>query len=125
MNIKNFKVGDTVYILDYHYCRDISKATVKEAVVTGVGRKYVSVKPAEYLHFNTEYKFHDDLNKVYYLTSNDSQENKLFRSMQDLDDWKESEDLYKEVTSFFRSYYTNLTLNQLRRIKGIIDEKEG
>lgn len=53
MNIKDFKVGDAVYILDYRYSRDISKATVKEAVVTGVGRKYVSVKPVEYLRFDT------------------------------------------------------------------------
>lgn len=125
MNIKNFKVGDTVYILNYNYGNDISKATVEEAVVTGVGRKYVSVKPAQYLQFNTEYKFHNDLNKVYYLASNDNRENKLFRSMQDLDDWKESEYLHKEVRSFFGCYYNNLTLDQLRRIKGIIDEKEG
>lgn len=125
MNINNFKVGDTVYILDYHFSGTISKATVEEAVVTGVGRKYVSVKPAQYLQFDTEYKFHNDLNKVYYLASKDNREDKLFRSMQDLDDWKESEDLYKEVRSFFGCYYTNRTLDQLRRIKNIIDEQKG
>ena len=122
MNIKNFKVGDTVYILDYHYKEDISNATIEEAVVTGVGRKYVSVKLSEYLHFNTDYKFHNELNKVYYLTSNDTRKNKLFRSMQDLYDWRESEDLYRDVRSFFGSVNNNLTLDQLRRIKNIVDE---
>lgn len=120
MNIKNFKVGDTVYILEYHYNSD---AIVETAVVTRVGRKYVSVKPSKYLHFDLEYKFHNDLNNVYYLISNGTGKNKLFRSMQDLDDWKESEDLYKEVSRFFWYVSANLTLDQLRRIKNIIDER--
>lgn len=125
MNIKDFKVGDTVYILDYRYRSDISEAIVEKALVTKVGRKYVSAKPNKYLHFDIEYKFHDNLNKVYYLASNDTMENKLFRSIQDLNDWKESEALYKEVRSFFGCFYTNLTLDQLRRIKDIIDENDG
>lgn len=45
--------------------------------------------------------------------------------MQDLNDWKESEYLYNDIRSFFDRFCTNLTLNQLRRIKDIIDEKEG
>ena len=122
MDIKKFKVGEIVYIRDYGYRSDESKATMKEATVTKVANKYVTVKTS---HFEDEYKFHDEQRRIYYLVEKVSagSGNKLFHTMQDYDDWVESEQLYKEIRSCFGTFYTNLTLDQLRRIKEILVEE--
>lgn len=76
-----------------------------------------------YVFWNVVSTYKEAKDHIYKLTSNDTQENKLFRSVQDLDDWKESEYLYNDIRIFFDSFYNNLTLDQLRRIKNIIDER--
>lgn len=121
MNIKKFKVGETVYIRDYGYRSNEADATMEEATVTKVTNKYVTVKTGS---FDTEYKFHDEQKRLYYLVEKvtDGSGNKLFHTKQDYEDWVESEKLYTEIRSCFRNYYTNLTLDQLKRIKKIIEE---
>lgn len=121
MDIKKFKVGETVYIRDYGYRSDEAKATMKEATVTKVANKYVTVKTDS---FGGEYKFHDEQRKLYYLVEKVTagSGNKLFHTLQDYEDWVESEQLYAEIRSCFRNYYTNLTLDQLERIKKVIEE---
>ena len=44
MNIKDFKVGDKVYIRDYRLRENEDNAKMKEAVVTKVGTKVVTVQ---------------------------------------------------------------------------------
>ena len=121
MNIKKFKVGETVYIRDYGYRSNEASATMKEATVTKVTNKYVTVKTGS---FGTEYKFHDEQKRLYYLVEKvtTGSINKLFHTMKDYDDWVESEQMYAEIRSCFRNFYTTLTLDQLKRIKKIIKE---
>ena len=121
MNIKKFKVGETVYIRDYGYRSNEASATMKEATVTKVTNKYVTVKTGS---FDTEYKFNDEQKRLYYLVERvtTGSGNKLFHTMQDYEDWVESDQLYVEIRSCFRNYYTNLTLDQIKRIKKIIEE---
>lgn len=121
MDIKAFKIGDEVIIRDYGSRISEDNARNITAVVTKIGKKYVIVQTS----WGGEYQFHNELNKTYYLKmkSTVSTENKLFRSEQDYLDWVESESIYRELREYFNKFYTDLTLDQLRRIKAIIEEK--
>ena len=121
MNIKDFKVEDTVYIRDYGYRTNEDHATMEEATVIKVTNKYVTVKTSR---FGGELKFHNEQNRIYYLVEkvNFGSGNKLFHTMQDYNDWVESENLYKEIRSYFGTFYTTLNVDQLHRIKDIIYE---
>ena len=119
MNIKDFKVGDTVYILNYHFRSSEDQATVEEAVVVKVTYKYVTVA---YEKGRVEYKFHNEQNKPYYLVQqlDAGTPNKLFKTEKAIDDWRQSEKLYTQIRRYFGTYYNTLTMDQLIKIKDII-----
>ena len=121
MDMKTFKIGDEVIIRDYGSRTSEDNARNMTATVTKIGKKYVTVQT----YWGGEYQFHNELNKTYYLKMKSvvSTENKLFKSEQDYLDWAESEELYKELRNYFGKFYTDLTIDQLRRIKAIIEEK--
>lgn len=120
MDMKTFKIGDNVIIRDYGSRISEDNARNIEATVVKIGKKYITARTS----WGGEYQFHNELNKTYYLTmkSTVSAENKLFHSEQDYEDWAESKELYKELINYFGKFYTDLTLDQLKRIKEIIDE---
>lgn len=125
MNIKDFKVGDTVFVRDYNYRSEEDTAKMREAVVTKVGRSIVYVKYKDF-PYGSDYRFANEPEREYYLTQkvDAGTQNKLFRSMSDCEDWIESEKLYRDIRGYFHTYYTDLTLDQLRRIKSVLEENE-
>ena len=121
MDMKAFKIGDEVIIRDYGSRTSEDNARNITAIVTKIGKKYVTVQTS----WGSEYQFHNERNRTYYLAMKSfvSSENKLFHSEQDYLDWVESEELYKELRNYFGRFYTDLTIDQLRRIKAITEEK--
>lgn len=122
MNIKDFKVGDTVYIRDYNFRSNEDQAVMVEATVTKVGRSLVHVKEK----YGVDYKFCNEPDRPYYLTQriDAGTANKLFKSMQDYYDWKTSEETYRFIRGYFSTFYTNLTLDKLMQINNIITSKD-
>ena len=43
MTIKDFNIGDKVYVLDFGYRSNFENAVLKEATVTDIGRKLVTL----------------------------------------------------------------------------------
>ena len=125
MNIKDFKVGDEVFIRDYGYRNNESGAKMVPAVVTKVGKKIVYVKTSEY---GFEYQFTNELDHELFLDEKQTArtENKLFRTMEDVELWKEGMELQQQIIKFFNwggCMSKQLTLDQKRRICAILNER--
>lgn len=87
-----------------------------EVEVVSIGRKYVTVKRAD----GSEYKF--DIEKDYIEKSNTSPDYVLYQKLQEVYDIQE----YEELSNYIRRKINNmadLNLDQLKRIKSIIEEK--
>lgn len=120
MDMKKFNIGDRVIIRDYGSRTSEDNARNIEATVIKVGTKYVTVETC----WGGRYQFGNDLNKPHYLTmkSQYCSHNKLFLSEQAYEDWVESENLWKELREYFGRFTTDLTIDQIKRIKEIISE---
>ena len=117
MTIKDFNIGDKVYVLDFGYRSSFENAGLKEATVTGIGRKLVTV---DYL--GTKFKVHNE--KDLYLVENvtSGTPNWLFKSVQDYEDYKEYTDLLRQCRKAFQDYSKVFTLEQIRAIKESLDK---
>lgn len=113
ISIKDFKAGDIVIIYNTYY-KSTQRATVEK-----VGVRYVTVSGCWSRQF---YKpdYGCDLN---YLVekSRTTAEELLFKSEKDLQEYLERIDLIKWIR--FELKYHTLSLEQLRRIKEISEEK--
>lgn len=104
MNIKDFKVGDKVYIIDTNYRTLIKsvdvlrKCTLIETTVTNVGRKFVTVEWCNGKFGNMEYCGN---RHPLYLTSNlTNSDDMLFRSREDFDRYIEVLEMSDAIRQF-------------------------
>ena len=126
MELKMFKKGDKAYMLDRHY----GEEEIKEVYIVSVGRKYVyaAVNPEiewskiafRQTDFNCTGK-----NILPYLEEsewNRNNRNLLFKDKTGIPEFRERQELEKWITCFRRDYNSNnLTTEQLRKIKEIVD----
>lgn len=128
MKIKDFKVGDRVIVRDYHGRTSEENATMREMVVVKVGTKRVTVQYPDghgytEVFCNGEYGNYSEFCLIEATVNGFSGDNKLFRSEEDFKLWQESNELDRELRNVFSVCNVNdLTLDQKRRIKAIIDE---
>lgn len=117
-------VNQTVYLLRVgnnarYYKNEQLESLIVEAKVQKVGRKYIEVLPngrLDTIKFNKE-----DLKEV----TNYSADWELYLSKQEIYDNEEHSDLCFEIKSVFVKYgKIDLSLEQLRKIKAIIDESK-
>lgn len=119
MEIKDFTVGQTVYMLSTDK-RNNPPCGYKEAKIKKVGRIYITLDGVlERKFFIPEYAENDNflVEKIDY-----GADNLLFKSKQDLDDYIEKKSLESELYKA-RDLISTLTLEQLRAIKRIIQEE--
>lgn len=122
MYIKDFKVGDKVYIRDYDFRENEDNAKMEEAVVTKVGTKVVTVQD----QFESTYKFRlpENGETLYLEECVNGTRNKLFRTMDDFDDWKEKTEAVKYIYRYFKdSWHMNtMSIDKIRKIMDIIKD---
>lgn len=116
--LDGLKVGDTVYLLAvgnmHSRCKDKSiEDRIREVEVTKVGRKYITT--------NNDCQFDktDDYREKTVYTP----DWEIYATKQDIYDKRDSEILSSDISDYFRYGKNNLTLDQLKRIKAIIDEE--
>lgn len=117
MTIKDFTVGEKLYIRKYnrypepHF--DVSVGTVKK-----IGRKYIDVE----LEFsNHKFKIDSMYENRLLCRDNGYEEYTLYKNetaAKEYDEWKELKSWFYKLTTSS----TNLSLDQLRRIKEIVEE---
>lgn len=117
MNITDFKPGQTAIMEVRAYGKPFSK----EVTVEKVGRKYVTVCGAWhglfFLNFDTD---------MFLLQKVDAgAPNYLFPSRRAYDDYVESNELRRWLSDRFSFMSKKLPLEKMRRIKAIIEEREG
>lgn len=120
MNIKDFKVGDKVYHLCFNN-RSNGEKQMKVKYVVAVGRKFIKLADrmdSNYLH---EYYVSD---RGEYLVEKKECGIKdiAFKSKQDYDDYIEYGEL--ELWFYKMARDKKLTLDQLRKIKEIVESEE-
>ena len=125
MDIKDFKVGQTVYVRLYGNAAEgkSEDKIIEEWIVTKVGKKYLYAKPKEGWGRDVifEKRRYDDnfVNKTEYSISY-----VIYLDKQDILDEMEYFKLSSFIENEFRYSQKQYSLDQLRRIKAIIDEKE-
>ena len=132
MEIKEFKKGDTAFLLNRHYR---GEETVSEVYVASVGRKYVHIAPSadapeweRKAYKQTDYNCTGN-NILPYLEESDNwgnNRNFLFKSREGIDEYRERlelEEWYKKTVRDFNSE-KKLSTEQLRKIREIITGKD-
>lgn len=117
MTIKDFKVGQSAYILEEG--RGARPSTVAEAEIAKVGRRYVTIREGR-----QETRFYEPVNSTTYLVENKDYGTKrlLFLTNKDVDEYNELNDLriwVQDATSWIK--VRNYTLAQLREVKKILE----
>ena len=117
MTIKDFKVGQTAYILGDRRGKDAGLVT--EAEVVKVGRKYVTVAPGA----RQEIRFFEPHTETTFLYEDKDYGTKrlLFLTTKDVDEYNELNDLQgwvQEATNWMK--VKDYTLAQLRAVKKIL-----
>ena len=120
MIIKNFRVGQTAYIIEDGY--QASHGIVAEAEVVKVGRRYVTVREGR-----QETRFYEPANSTTYLfeDKNYGAKRLLFPSTEAVDEHKELNNLQswvQEATNWLK--IKHYTLAQLREVKKILEGGE-
>jgi tRNA U34 5-carboxymethylaminomethyl modifying enzyme MnmG/GidA len=123
MGNKELTVGQRVYLLRVgnnarYYKGEPIEKLIEEVEIAKVGRKYIEIKFDE--RFSTVKFNKEDLRQV----TEYSADWKLYLSKQDIFNEKESEDLSWKIRQFFDyGASSKLTLEQLRKINDIIEDK--
>ena len=118
MTIKDFNVGDEVYILDQRFTRYSNEPTWEVAKVTKIGRKYITVD-------RYDWKFCDAFSgRSNYLVKNEG----AYDCTTDIKLFKCKEDYTNLIVTRIRSFVgrlnqNTLTLDQLQRILAIMEEQ--
>ena len=122
MAIKDFEVGETAYLMNFHgRMPNENTTTIDEVVVTSVGKKYVKVKYPKFSYEDSFY--HWDIDDPY-LTEKAGcgTKNYLFCSRQAIDKYKERKELsrwiYNKVQYIKENQYS---VEQFREIKRILE----
>lgn len=125
MNIKDFKVGQTVYVeLTGNASREKStEECIEEWEITSVGRKYIKAckKESGILRFETTFEYNDCYER--FVDKTDYCVNYiLYTTMQEIEEKHEKSRLFREIEERFRyGSQKDISLEQLRAIHGILD----
>lgn len=130
MNIKDFKVGQTVYV---ELTGDASRGKtpeqcIEEWEITSVGRKYIEAgKRSERCGIigKTLFEYREKYGRFFKKT-NHSIDYIIYETREEIERKFEKSKLLNEVESFFRDWSKpkKLSIEQLKRIKEILEEKE-
>lgn len=129
MNIKDFKVGQTVFVeLRGNASRGkTTEECIEEWKITSVGRKYIKAgRPSERCGILNETTFERKDEYGNFVEKTDCcVDYMLYATRKEIEDKQEKSRLFKEISTVFREYGINnkLTLEQLRKIKRILDER--
>lgn len=129
MSIKDFKVGQTVYVeLTGNASRGkTAEQCIEEWEITSVGRKYIKAckKRNDAFRFETTFEWRDSYKRFVQKTDY-CVDYILYATRQELERKFEKAKLLDDVESFFRGLGKpkNLSIEQLKRIKDILVEKE-
>lgn len=127
MNIKDFKVGQTVYVeLTGNASRGkTAEQCIEEWEIVSVGRKYVKANEIGKTWKDATFEQRESDGRFVQKT-NYSPDYILYLTRQEIEDKHEKTRLYQEISEVFRGYGESkkLTLEQLRKIKGILEESE-
>jgi hypothetical protein len=107
--------------VDGYYKNSNIEDRIFQGDVIKVGRKYITVKFDECKEY--QFSIEDDYKNTYTAGGSDYQ---LYLTKQDIFDEIEAENINSEIQTAFGSYGRNngtFTLDQLRRIKDIINER--
>lgn len=129
MNIKDFKAGQTVYVeLTGNASRGkTTEQCIEEWEITSVGRKYIKAGRKSDGGIWGERTFEYRENYKRFVEKTDCcVDYILYETREELKRKFEKSKLLNEVESFFRdcSKPKNLSIEQLKRIKEILEEKE-
>ena len=129
MNIKDFKVGDTVYIIDTHYRTLIKsvdvlrKCTLIETTITNVGRKLVTVDWHDAKFGNKEYG--GDGHPMYLVSNFTNSDDMLFRSREEFNRYIEVIEMSDAIRKFCGyNLDVKLSADKIEAIYAIIKECE-
>lgn len=126
MDIKDFKVGQTVYIeLTGNAERGkVGENLIEEWQISRVGKKYIYAKKNEYMN---EIPFLKDgrYGNQWFQKTDYCVDYILYATKKELEDKLEKEQIFDEVYGFFRRYDAigKITLEQLKEIKRILSEE--
>jgi hypothetical protein len=120
MNKEQLTLGQKVYLKPVNNAARYGNKEIKEQTILKIGRKYFLVGAEGQTNERWMTKFSiEDLREV----SDYSPDYELYFSKQEILDEEESNDIVRDIRLKFGSYgKINLTLDQLRRIKAIINE---
>lgn len=121
MNKNDFKKGQKVYL---KYIGDRRRGTIgsiTETTVKSIGSKYITTTDGD-SYAERKFDIANDFREFYTIGGTDYQ---LYLSKEQIEEENESKVIIKLIVSQFNdySYKTKLSIDQLRRIKSIIDEK--
>lgn len=112
VTIKDYKKGDTAYILTKNFGRN-TKPFITETTVKSVGRKYVTVS-------RWDRKFENCDSEYLYEVVNYGENGLLFKTEQEVKDYLEKQDLALWLGCMSVSQAEKYSLEQLRRVKEIL-----
>lgn len=130
MNIKDFKVGQKVYVeLTGNASRGkTAEECIEEWEITSVGRKYIEAgridKKRGGVWGKHLFEYKENYGRFVEKT-NYCIDYALYLTRQEIEDKQEKSRIFKEVSEVFRGFGAerNITLEQLRRIKKILNEE--
>lgn len=115
MTIKNFTVGQTVFILNLHTGRN-TEPTINESTVTKIGRKYVT------LSNGSQYYENEHCNDALTESKDWGERTYLFNTQSAANDYIEKTKLELWLIKLSHTEIKNkYTLEQLRQVKTILD----
>lgn len=128
MNIKDFKVGQTVWVeITGNASRGkTAEQCIEEWEITSVGRKYIKACKKEGCAFRFETTFEYKENRKRFVQKTDCCVNYiLYETKEEIKRKFEKSKLLNEVETFFRDWSKpeNLSIEQLKRIKEILEER--
>lgn len=125
MNIKDFKVGETVYLMNFHGRTQIrNEDTIDEVIVVSIGKKYVKVR-YPYANYNITFNQRDESESYFVEKITYGVANYLFHTQQDIDEYRERKELARWIcskTQYLRENQYNL--KQFREIKRILEKSK-
>lgn len=129
MNIKDFKVGQTVYVeLTGNASRGKTpEQCIKEWEITSVGRKYIKAGKRSDGRIYGEITFEYRENDGGFVQKTDRCVNYiLYLARQEIEEKHEKNMLLNGIEKFFRDWSKpeKLSIGQLKRIKEILEEKD-
>ena len=113
MNKNNLKIGQVVYLLEYYD----KQQKLLEYTIKTIGRKHLKVWNSENIYSIQAFDMTDNYRHFSYYGS----KYKLYFSKEDYEDELKKKEIEKYILNYFSSYATLLSLEQLVKIKEIIN----